>query len=399
MRPLKSILAITGIFLLAGCSFSDSLNFSNDSGTENSVADSTGVTDDQIVIGSSAALTGHAGYLGESYTKGALARINEINEEGGINGRKIKLVSYDDKYDPALCISNTDKLIKEDKVFALFNYVGTPTTVQALPLIEVSNVPLVGIFSGANSLRAPLKKNVFNIRASYYEEVELAVENLVDKKGLKKVAVFFQADAYGMDGLEGTRIALKKRNIDLVAQASYIRGTVDVEPAVETITAAGAEVVIMVGTYSPSAKFVKLAKEKNSALVFSSVSFVGPEEFLEELGETSEGVYVTQVVPTLDSAALLEGVAMYKESLAKYFPEVEPSLGGLEGYVNARVLINGLRLSGRDLTREKFVSSLESMDNFSAGIGQAASFSPENHQGLDHPYLTVIKNGKFELVF
>ncbi len=368
-------------------------------GSSSQTITAPGVTDIEILIGSSSALSSHAGQLGTRYINGAMARINQINEEGGIYGRKIRVISYDDQYDPPKAVENTQKLINEDKVFALFNYVGTPTAVQVIPIVEEAKVPLVGLFTGANVLREPVNKYIFNIRASYYQEIEHAIKYFVDKLGLKKVAVFYQADDYGMDGLEGTKIALEKRGLEPVALGSYIRGTMDVEEAVQAITESEAEVVVMVGTYSPTAKFVRLVKPQKPNMIFHSVSFVGPEEFVTELEGHTENVFVTQVVPPLYQTELLDSVEKYNENLAKYYPGESPSFEGLEGFVNAKVLVEGLRRCGGNLTREGLIEALESIRDYSAGIGAAVTFGGNDHQGLDKVYLTAIEDGNFIFIY
>lgn len=368
-------------------------------GSSPQIITTPGVTDTEILIGSSSALSGHAGQLGTNYIHGAMARINQVNEEGGIYGRAIRVISYDDQYDPPKAVENTQKLINEDKVFALFNYVGTPTAVMVIPIVEEAEVPLIGLFTGANVLREPVKKYIFNIRASYYQEIEHAMKYFVDKLGLNKVAVFYQADDYGMDGLQGTKIALEKRGLEPVALGSYTRGTMNVEEAVKAITESEAEIVVMVGTYSPTAKFVKLVKDKEPEMIFHSVSFVGPEEFVKELEGHTDSVFVSQVVPPLHYTELLDSVEKYVENLAKYYPGESPSFEGLEGFVNAKVLAEGLRRCGGNLTREGLIEALESIRDYSAGIGAAVTFSENDHQGLDRVYLTSIEDGKFILSY
>ena len=199
------------------------------------ISRTSGITHDQILVGSSLALGGHAGYLGTQTLHGATAYLNHVNDNGGIHGRKIKVIAYDDGYDPPLCVANTQKLIVQDKVFCLFGYVGTPTTVKIVPLVEDARIPVVGMFTGANALREPLKRYLINVRASYYQETGAAVKHLVEKMKLSKIAVFYQYDAYGFDGLKGTEIALKPYGLVPVATGSYIRGTLDVEEGLEKI--------------------------------------------------------------------------------------------------------------------------------------------------------------------
>lgn len=361
-------------------------------------SDTQGISDQEILIGSSLALSGHASYLGISYMHGALSYLNEINEQGGVYGRKIRLIAYDDQYDPPQTIINTQKLINEERVFALFNYVGTPTSIRIIPIVEEAKIPLLGLLTGANALRNPPSKYIFNVRTSYFQETELAISFFVDRLKLKKIAVFFQGDAYGSDGLEGTKIALKKRGMEPVSFESYARGSEDVENAVETIVASGAQAVVMVGTYSPSAKFVHLAKQRNPELLFQSVSFVGTEEFANNIGEDASNVFVTHVVPPPGSSDRLEGVRKFKEYFRKYYPEEKPSPEALEGYINAKILIEALRKSGEKPDRNNFIDSLESLHAFPVDIDDDVTFGPNDRQGLDKTYLTYIRGGNFFIV-
>lgn len=362
---------------------------------------SPGVTDNEIRIGASLALGGHASYLGKQTLHGAQAYLRDINERGGIHGRKIRVIAYDDGYDPPFCLANTQKLIIQDKVFALFCFVGTPTTVKAVPLIEEAKIPLVGMFTGANALREPVHRYLINVRASYYQETAATVKHFVEDLGIKKVAVFYQYDAYGFDGLKGTELALKKYGLAPVARGSYIRGTLNVEEGLEKIVNSDAEAVVMIGTYDPCAKFIKLSKAKGFNPIFYNVSFVGADELARRLGKDGEGVIVTQVVPSPERPEMQEqlwGVREYAELLKKYYPEDELNFVGLEGYLNARVLVEGLRRAGKELSREAFIDAVETIQNYDLGIANTLSFSPEDHQGLERVYFTRIENGRFVMI-
>jgi ABC-type branched-subunit amino acid transport system substrate-binding protein len=357
-----------------------------------------GLTDNQIIIGSSLALNGHAGYLGSQTLHGALAYLNHINAIGGIYGRKIKIIPYDDGYDPPRCVTNTQKLIVDDQVFALFCYVGTPTTVKILPLIEEARIPVLGMFTGANALREPLNRYLINVRASYYQETGAAVKHLVKDLRLTKIAVFYQYDVYGFDGLKGTEIALRSYGLVPVATGTYIRGTLDVEKGLEKIMASRAEAVVMIGTYEPCAKFIRLAISKNFRPVFYNVSFVGADELARLLGRIDATIIVTQVVPppkVSDTAKDLWGAREYIQLLEKYFPADRPNFVGLEGYMNARVLVEGLKRAGKNLDREKFINAIESIQDLDLGIDNPLSFSATDHQGLERVYFTHLQNGKF----
>ncbi|MDP2848465.1 MAG: ABC transporter substrate-binding protein [Humidesulfovibrio sp.] len=363
---------------------------------------SFGVTDDLITLGSSLALSGHASYLGTQTLRGALCYLNHVNDQGGVHGRKLKLVSYDDSYDPPRCLANTQRLIIEDQVFALFCYVGTPTTVKILPLLEDARIPLLGMFTGANALREPFSRYIINIRASYYQETAAAVRHLVNDLGLKRIAVFYQYDAYGFDGLTGTELALKEFNLAPVARGSYVRGTLDVEEGLTKIEDSRAEAVVMIGTYDPCARFIQLAQNNGFSPIFYTVSFVGAEELARRLGpESGPVVVMSQVVPPTEGADARKfsgGAQEYVELLAKYFPDEKPNSVGLEGYYNARILVEGLRRAGRNLTREGFITAIESVRDYELGPGQTVNFGPENHQGMERVYFTRLKGGRFTLV-
>ena len=389
-QPYKAIIMwLSLLFLLTAC----------EKGPPRETKSKTsGVTATEILIGSSCALTGHASFLGKNYIHGAKTYTNYINDKGGIFGRKIRLIVYDDGYDPPRCVFNTQKLINEDKAFGLFCYVGTPTSVEIIPMVEEAKIPLLGLFSGANQLRNPFRKYIFNVRASYYQEIAAMVRHIVEDRGLTKFAVFYQYDAYGIDGLTGTELALMEYDLAPIVRAYYIRNTMAVEEGLEKIIASEAEVVIMVGTYDPCAKFIKLARQRQFNPVFHNVSFVGGDELARKLGSDGEGVIVTQVVPSPDSRALLARVDEYCRLLKKYHPEDQPNYVGLEGYINAVILVKGLQLAGKELSRERFINAFEGMRDLSIGVGQALNFGPEDRQGFDKVYFSQIKDGKLVLV-
>ncbi len=214
-----------------------------------------GITPTSILIGQSAAFTGPAAQLGIQYRDGAKLWLDYINAQGGVNGRRIELKSRDDKYESKLAAENTKKLIEEDRVFLLFAYVGTPTSQASLPIFTAARVPFVAPFTGAELLRAPFNRYIFNVRASYYDETEKIVDHLA-RTGVKKFAVFYQNDAYGQAGLEGVKRALARRNMQPMALATVERNTTNVAEAVKTINAAEPEATVMISAYTSIAEFV-----------------------------------------------------------------------------------------------------------------------------------------------
>ncbi len=361
-----------------------------------------GVSATEITVGSSLPLSGHASYLGLQTLRGAMAYIKYINDTGGIFGRTIRVIAEDDGYDPPRCLANTQNMIINDNVFALFCYVGTPTTVKIIPLVEEARIPLVGSFTGANALRDPYNRYIINIRASYYQETAAAVQHLVNDLNFKNIAVFYQYDAYGFDGLKGTELALKEYNLAPVARGTYIRGTQDVEDGMQKIVNSDAQAVVMIGTYAPCAKFIRLAAQKRPDLIFYLISFVGSYEIARIIGpENQRVVIMSEVVPPPDlpeTRTLLWGAVEYSDLLKRYYPSDQPNTVGLEGFINAKVLVEGLRRCGPNLTREGFINAVDSIENYSLGIANTLSFGPKKHQGLERVYFTRLHQGQFVLI-
>lgn len=362
-----------------------------------------GVTDTEVIFGSSLALQGHAGYLGQETLRGAMSYLQHVNEQGGVHGRTIRVITRDDSYDPPKCLDNTQRFLIEDQVFGLFCYVGTPTTVKILPLVEEAQVPLLGMFTGANALREPFMPYLINVRASYYQETNAAVEHLVQDLKLTRIAVFYQYDAFGFDGLTGTELALKRFGLEPVARGSYVRGTHDISEGLERIRESGAEAVVMIGTSDPCANFIRKSLENEYSPIFYMVSFVGAKELSRNLlqSETNRlDVIMSQVVPPPVSSdgTVAESAQEFVRLLEKYFPGEEPNFVGFEGYINAKVLVEGLRRAGRNLSRKSFLEAITSMTNFSLGGDVGLTFGPQDHQGMDKVYFTRLQDGRFTLL-
>ena len=346
-----------------------------------------GVTADTILIGQSAALSGPAEQLGKEMKAGAEAYFDVVNKSGGINGRKIKLVSLDDGYEPEKAAANTRKLIEEEKVLALFGYVGTPTSNAALPIFTAAKIPFIGAFTGAQSLREPFNRYIFNVRASYYDETEQIVAHLV-LQGITKIAVFYQNDAYGKAGLAGVEIAMKKRMLEIAATATVERNTTDVTAAVGKLAKSGTNAVIMISAYKSCAAFIRAMKLAGGLQQFWNVSFVGSKALSQELGDEGRGVQISQVVPFpwSDVNPIVRDYQKHIGAREKY------SFTSLEGYIAAKVLIEGLKRAGKKPTRESLVDGLASMGKTDLG-GFTVTYTPTNHNGSSYVDLTIISRG------
>ena len=350
-------------------------------------ATAQGVTSSTILIGQSAAQSGPAQELGKEMKAGAEAYFDLINKSGGVNGRKIKMVSLDDGYEPDRAAANTKKLINDEKVLALFGYVGTPTSNAALPIFTEAKVPFIGAFTGAQSLRDPFNRYIFNVRASYFDETEEIVGHLV-QQGIKKIAVFYQNDAYGKAGLAGVELAMKKRMLEITATATVERNTTDVAAAVAKLAKSNTGAIVMISAYKSCAAFIKAMKSAGALQQYWNVSFVGSKALSKELGEEGRGVQISQVMP-FPWSGTIPIVRDYQRRIGE--PD-NYSFTSLEGFIAAKVLVEGLKRSGKNPTRESLIDGLASMGKVDLG-GFTVNYTPDNHNGSSFVDLTIISKG------
>jgi len=375
---------VLGLSLLFGCLFPLSIPAQN----------TPGVTDNEILIGSCSALEGPSHFLGTETVTGAKAYFAMINEAGGVDGRKLKLVAYDDSYDPAKTEVCFNRLM-EQKVFALGFFVGTPTAVKYIPMAESNKIPVVGLFTGAQTLYVPLRHWVVNVRASYFDETREQIDGMWGTLGYRKIGVIYPEDAFGAAVLEGVKAALKTHGAEPIAVASYQRQTAQVGGAIDTVRSANPEAVVVVGPSNTVAPILKQSHAKGWKPLFLTVSFVGTDELILEAGSDAEGTVITQVVPPYYLTEY-KTVALYRRTLTKFFPSAQPNFVSLEGFVDGMVLVEGLKRAGKDATREGLIRAIESIHDHDLGLGPQLklNYSSKEHKGFDHVIPTVIRGGR-----
>jgi ABC-type branched-subunit amino acid transport system substrate-binding protein len=340
----------------------------------------------RLVLGQSAAFTGPAAQLGIQFHAGAKLYFDQLNGKGGLNGTSIEIRQLDDGYEPDRCAENTRKLLADD-VFALFGYIGTPTSVAALPLATKAETIFFAPFTGAMGLRNPFNRIAFHMRASYNDETALIVRQLTNL-GLNKIAVFHQNDAYGKAGLDGVTLALAARSLKPVATATVERNTVDVAKAVEIINAAKPDAVVQISAYASCAAYIRAARKAGFGGTFYNVSFVGTQALADTLGPDGAGVAISQVVPTPYSASrpiTREFLAAITEGGNK----VQANFSSMEGFMAAKLMAEGARRANGRLTRDTLIAGLESIRGWSMG-GFNVSFSPNNHVASSYAELSMI---------
>lgn len=331
----------------------------------------------RIVLGQSAAFSGPSAQLGIQFNQGAKLFFDQLNAAGGVGKRMVEIRTLDDGYEPDRCAENTRKLIADD-VFALFGYVGTPTSLAAVPLFNQAKVPFFAPFTGAESLRQPFNRLIFHVRASYYDETALIVRQLVNL-GIKKIAVFHQNDAYGKAGLDGVNKALAEHKLPLAGAATVERNSVDVAAAVEKLVAAKPDAVVQIAAYGASAAFVRAARKAGFGGTFYNVSFVGTQALADELGKDGAGVVVSQVVPSPYQPSR-QITREFLDAIKKAGDKVQPNYSSMEGFLAARIFTEGLRqaaASGK-ISRDSFISGMEGLGS-QVISGFPVSFGPNDH--------------------
>lgn len=354
------------------------------------LASSDGVSPGALRLGMVNVQTGPASGLGKGMRSGAEAVFKQVNAKGGVHGRKIELLVGDDGYEPDKAIDETLKMIEQNKVFSLFGYVGTPTSNAVLPIVKEMDVPLVGAFTGAMTLRAPVTKQVFNVRASYDDEAETLVAHFI-AKGAKSVAVFYQDDGFGQAVLSGTDKALKKRSMAIAAKSTFQRNTLAVKAGLAALLEAKPDAVVMVGPYAPLAAFIKEARAAGLKSQLATVSFVGTDNLVAEVGKDGDGVVISQVVPFPEDNDL----PIQRECREALAANGGEKLGfvNFEGCITAKVMVAALERAGQTPDRAGLVKTMQGMSGVDLG-GMKINFAENNHQASSDVFLTQIRDGK-----
>jgi len=329
-----------------------------------------------ILLGQSAPLSGPSGTLGREFASGAQSLFRKVNASGGIHGRSIRLIQLDDRYEPALTQANATRLIEQDRVFALFGTVGTPTTKTVLPLLKQRGVPLVAPVTGAALLRKPGNNRVFHLRASYAEEAEHIVDFLA-QAGWTRIALVTQNDAFGEDVRRSLLASLKRRGITPVTSTTVQRNSDQTGAQADLVASKRPDAVVAISTYGTVASLVRELNRRQSHPQVMTVSFVGTGGLLQALPNgKANGIGVTQVVP-FPWDGRIPVVRDYQRAMRQDAPDARFSHLSLEGYIAAQVVVEALRRAGPQLSRARFEQALESMNPYDLG-GFEVRFSPRS---------------------
>jgi ABC-type branched-subunit amino acid transport system substrate-binding protein len=346
-----------------------------------------------LYLGASLPQTGIMKAWGSAVYSGANAYFSYVNENNLLNGKEIKLITYDDKYEPELTKDNIQTLIEKNNIFAFFGFVGTPTVKNVLPILEKENIPFVAAFTGASFLRNHKNDHFINLRSSYAEEIENLVQYLHEKKGVTRIAVFYQNDNYGEEGFVSLLSSLKKHNLTLAGEGTYKRNTLSIRHAFNEIKEAKPQAVILVGAYKANALFIKTAKnsENFNNTLFCNVSFGDADEMIKELNYETHNLLFSQVVPSYNDDSI-HVILEYKRMMRRYYPDQPLSFISLESFLAAKTVVKALQQIKGNITQQRFLDQIKKLPSeFLSGL----TLNYKNTQLLNKVYIFKYENSKF----
>jgi ABC-type branched-subunit amino acid transport system substrate-binding protein len=347
-----------------------------------------GVTNDAITLGQSTALSGPLGDLGQEVLKGSKAYFDALNARGGINGRKIVLISKDDAYDPKKTVENVEAFIAGGETFALFGTFGTPNNEALIPVALKAGMPVLMPYTGAPSIRKPELVGVFNLRASYADEAEKLIQHLTTI-GFKKIGIAYQNNSFGKEVLTAATAALEQRQLKPVAAVSVENNASDAAAAATKLLAAQPDALVLGLAGKPTIEVIKKVNQSRKGLQMYALSVLATAGNLKALGNDGNGVAISQVVP-FPSNTVMPLVRDYQQAM-KAAGVNEFSHLSLEGYLNARVVAEGIRRAGRNLSRESLITSLQSINRMDMG-GMEIGFGKGASSASKFVELTVINS-------
>ena len=359
------------------------------------LAQTQGVSKGEIVIGTMQDLSGPIVAFSKQLVAGMNMRVDEINANGGINGRKLKLVVEDHGYDPKKAVLATQKLVQKDKIFAMVATIGTPTSMASMPILFEKNIPHLFPLTAAREMYEPLHKLKYSFAATYYDQMRAGVKHLVKLKGSKKVCTLYQDDDFGAEVMRGAEAGLKEVNMALAEKTTYKRGATDFSSQVARMKDAGCDLVVLGTIIRETLGTIGTARKLgwNVEFIGSSASYT---ELIHKLGGPAmNGFYSTNTVnmPYLDDASknVRDWASRYKDRYKE-----DPAVFSVYGYQVIDLFIQIATKTGPNLTTDNFVKTLEGFtsprDMFGA---DSMSFSKTKHLGSNRSRLSQIINGKW----
>lgn len=347
----------------------------------------------ELIIGRSAPFSGLSAQTAKDYQDGILAWFSEVNRNGGIHKRKLRLVSIDDNYKPARTLANTHKLIHQEKAIALIGFFGTPNSKLVIPLIEKVGIPFVAPVTGARDILNPYRPMVFNLRASYQAEIDKIINHLV-RDARHRIAIFHVTDAYGIDGLRSAKIALARHNLKPVVVSSLPRNSIDTYQVAQKIVNTKANAVLSINTFATSASLSRNLSSMGSKAQLMNLSPVGIEGLQDALpGGRADGIGISQVFP-FPWNRRVPVIAQYQEMMQRQKVNAHYGYTSLEGFLAARWLTAALEKAGPNPSREKLAEAFRKLGNIDLG-GFKLHLKPGSNQASQLVELTFLKSQRW----
>lgn len=347
-----------------------------------------GVTDTEIRLGASAVLSGPLGPQTVEYGVGSRLYFDAINQSGGIHGRKISYTTLDDAFDVKQAVENTRKLLQEQQVFMIYNNTGTGHTAAILPLAAETKTVVFSPVTGAAPLRDNFNRYLFHVRASYADEARY-IQNQLQQMGIQRVALFYQDDAFGKALQAEVTKAAAASGVTLVAEVAVNPKEPDFKAAAQALAQAQPQAVIMGTGGTTFTEAVKAVRQTSIRPSFYGFSVAGFGVIKKELGDGARGIVLAQVFPAFNQTSTAV-VADYHRLLKLKDPQAKPSAPQFEGFVQARMLVEGLKRAGRNLTADSFIAAMEGMGDAALSSKFVARYSPKNHNGANYVELAIV---------
>ncbi|AOG22384.1 ABC transporter substrate-binding protein [Acidovorax sp. RAC01] len=351
------------------------------------LARNEGVTADEIRLGASVVLSGPLGPQTAQYGEGSQLLFDAVNAQGGVHGRMIRYTTLDDGFDPARAVENTRRLLETDKVFMIFHSTGTAQTAAILPLIKEHRTLLFGPVTGASVFRDTFNPLVFHVRAGYASEASRIVSQL-RQQGVSRVAVFYPDDGLGKTLLAELRKASEAEKLPFVAEIRLDPKQPDFAAAARQTEKTEAQAVIVATAGATFTDYIKQVQATSARPSFYGFSVASSDAVYRDLGPKARGIILAQIIPSLRNTTI-PVVAEYLALLKAKSPQAQPSAAQFDGFVHARLLVEGLRRTGRNLSTESFTKAMEDAGEISFGRF-SVRYSPRSHNGSNYVELAIM---------
>ena len=366
--------------------------------TANVHSSQQGVTDTEILLGSIQDLSGPLAGFGKQDRLGMILAVDEINEQGGINGRKLRLIVEDSGYEPKRAVLAAQKLVNQDKIFMMMGHIGTAQNMAAIPVQFDANIINFFPVTAAREMYEPFHRLKYSFAATYFDQMRRAVPQMIKEKGIKKVCTVYQDDDFGLEVLRGGEAGLKTLGMDYHEKTSFKRGATDFSSQVAKMKAAGCEMVVLgtiiretIGTIGESRK-----TGFNPVFLGSSAAYT---DLIHKLGgKAMDGLYATMTVQNPYTDEVSQPIRFWANKYKTKFNE-DPAVFSVYGYLIINIFANAATKAGKNLTTDSFIKVMDTMSMPTDIFGSApATFSPTKRLGSDASRLSQIQDGKWKVV-